>query len=181
MAAIQFGIIGGGWRAEFYLRIAKALPEQFQIKGMLVRDQDKAATIEQSWNVQTYQTLDAFLEHQPYAFVVLSVPWAASPAYLMELARRNVPVLAETPPAPDIESLVHLYEAVGENAKYQLSDDEIAIATSLLRMGNYVQGGPSFYSLAEASQDHYLSILMKEAIKTGTIVKTTKQIWADEK
>ena len=35
---IEFGIIGGGWRSEFYLRIARALPERFHVDGMLVRD-----------------------------------------------------------------------------------------------------------------------------------------------
>ena len=45
----------------------------------------------------------------------------------------------------------------------RLSDDEIAIATCLERMAHYVETGESFYSLSEASQDHYLSTMIAEA------------------
>lgn len=37
MAKIRYAIIGSGWRALFYIRIAKALPEQFEVTGILVR------------------------------------------------------------------------------------------------------------------------------------------------
>lgn len=43
---IEFGIIGGGWRAEFFLRIAKMLPERFNITGIMVRNPGKGAAIE---------------------------------------------------------------------------------------------------------------------------------------
>ena len=52
----------------------------------------------------------------------------------------------------------------------RLTDDEIAIATSLVKMGEYAAGGPSFYSLAEASQDHYLSMLMERSIAEGRTI-----------
>ncbi|AIQ11544.1 hypothetical protein [Paenibacillus durus] len=29
MDKVEFGLIGGGWRAEFFLRIAEALPERY--------------------------------------------------------------------------------------------------------------------------------------------------------
>jgi hypothetical protein len=60
----------------------------------------------------------------------------------------------------------------------RLFDDEIAIADCLLRMSAYVAGGPAFYSLAEASQDHYLSLLIHEAVTTGKPVRSTRQAWA---
>lgn len=41
MKKIRFGLIGSGWRAEFYIRIAKMLPEQFELTGVLIRDKEK--------------------------------------------------------------------------------------------------------------------------------------------
>jgi hypothetical protein len=61
----------------------------------------------------------------------------------------------------------------------RLTDDEIAIATCLIKMNEYAKGGPNFYNLAEASQDHYLSMVINEAIKSKTTIQTTTQPWAD--
>ncbi|HXO95248.1 MAG TPA: hypothetical protein VN857_01580, partial [Chthoniobacterales bacterium] len=62
-------------------------------------------------------------------------------------------------------------------APARLSDDEIAIATCLESMAHYLETGNSFYGLAEASQDHYLSILIDEAAKSGNPVESSNQIW----
>ena len=45
MKKIRFGLIGSGWRAEFYIRIAKMLPEQFELTGVLIRDKRKGKYI----------------------------------------------------------------------------------------------------------------------------------------
>lgn len=60
----------------------------------------------------------------------------------------------------------------------RLNDDEIAVATCLAKMTEYVQGGPSFYGVAEAAQDHYLGIMINEAVASGQMVQTTSQDWA---
>ncbi|RYG23273.1 gfo/Idh/MocA family oxidoreductase, partial [bacterium] len=44
----RFAIVGAGWRTEFFLRIAKALPDQFEVTKVLVRSDEKAKAIE-SW------------------------------------------------------------------------------------------------------------------------------------
>jgi hypothetical protein len=65
-----------------------------------------------------------------------------------------------------------------EFAPGRLSDDEIAIATCLQKMSEYVEGGPPFYSLEEGAQDHYLNLLMNEAVKNGQPVTSEMQAWA---
>ncbi len=59
----------------------------------------------------------------------------------------------------------------------ELSDDEIAVGTCLLRMSEYVEGGKPFYSLAEACQDRYLDIVMQEVVDSGEAVTTVTQPW----
>ena len=61
----------------------------------------------------------------------------------------------------------------------RLSDDEIAIATSMEHMGRYARGGPAFYGLADASQDHYLSLCLRQAATTGQAVRTEPQPWTN--
>lgn len=60
----------------------------------------------------------------------------------------------------------------------RISDDEIAIAVCLEKMHAYARGGPSFYSLAEASQDHYLSLLINRASEIGEKLRSVYQPWS---
>jgi len=60
----------------------------------------------------------------------------------------------------------------------RLADDEIAVATCLAKMGEFVRGGEEFYSLSEAAQDRYLDILIAQAVETGREVASTPQPWA---
>ena len=56
-------------------------------------------------------------------------------------------------------------------------DEEIAVATCLVKMAKYVEGDEPFYSLAEACQDRYLHIMIEEAVNSGQPVTTTRQSW----
>jgi predicted dehydrogenase len=357
MSPVSFAIIGAGWRSEFFLRIARLMPERFRITGMVIRDAEKARVFEQKWGVTSCRTVDELVRQGGFSFVVISVPRAVASAITLELAQQGIPVLCETPPGVDLDSLISLNESVGIEAKIQiaeqyifqpnhaarlalvksgklgtisqaqvsachdyhgmsllrhflgityedaeiqahaftspivqgidhngnlnehkivpshqviayirfadqlavydftydqyfswirtprmlirgekgeinnfqikylqdyktpvelelkrtnagedgnlegfylkgilageqyvylnpfipgrLTDDEIAIATSLLKMEEYVNGGDSFYSLAEASQDHYLSLMIQRAVTTGETVSTSRQVWAN--
>ncbi len=358
MNPISFGIIGGGWRAQFFLRIARSLPERFRVGAMMVRDEAKGRLLEEVWGVKTYRSVDGLLAVSGLQFVVVSVPRAVCPEMLRHLARRGMPALAETPPASDLEGLIAVHELaergaciqVAEQYQFQplhaarlrlarlgrlgtvtqaqvsaahgyhgvslirgllgihcqeatiwarqfvspiiagpgregpplaevvassrqviayldygdrlgvydftgdqyfswirsprvlvrgergeinnttlrylqdfqtpiqlelrranagedgnlegyylkgilageewvyrnpfvparLTDDEIAVATCLDRMAAYVAGGPDFYSLAEASQDHYLSLLIDQAVQSGGTIVARRQVWASE-
>ena len=60
----------------------------------------------------------------------------------------------------------------------ELSDDEIAVGTCLLRMAESVAGGAPCYPLAEACQDRYLDILLGEAVATGQPITSQTQPWS---
>ncbi|WP_445996747.1 Gfo/Idh/MocA family protein [Okibacterium fritillariae] len=354
---IRFGIMGSGWRSEFFLRIARALPDRFEVTGLVTRNPETARAIETEWNVRAFPDIDALLDASTPEFVVVSVPRDAAPAIIAQLAERRMPVLTETPPAPDVAALEWLHELVlggaiiqvaeqyhlspllraqlgvaasgrlgtvssalvaqchdyhgvsvlrralgigfedavitaslfesplvqgpdrdgdpreeshvtarqlsarldfgdrlgvydfadeqyfswiranrilirgdrgeinnldlaylddfrtpvfsefrrvatgeggnlegmflrgilvgssweyvNEFAPARLNDDEIAIASCLVRMRDHIAGGPALYSLAEASQDHYLGILMHRAAETGDTIRSARQAWAD--
>jgi len=69
MSAIKFGIVGAGWRCEFYLRIARALPEQFEVTGVVVRSDEKRLAFEKAWGVTAFATLDDMLAKTAPGFV----------------------------------------------------------------------------------------------------------------
>lgn len=60
----------------------------------------------------------------------------------------------------------------------ELSDDEIAVGTCLLKMAECVRGGAPFYPLAEACQDHYLNLCIQQAQKEGRALVVETPPWA---
>jgi predicted dehydrogenase len=104
MTGTRFGLIGSGWRAAFYLRVAAALPDRLESTGVLTRDPGRREAIAREFGVATPGSLDELLAAEP-DFVVVSTPWAVTPVLLRELTERRIPVLSETPPAPDLEGL----------------------------------------------------------------------------
>lgn len=48
-APIRFGIVGSGWRAEFFARLARALPERLAVVGVVTRSAERAARVEAEW------------------------------------------------------------------------------------------------------------------------------------
>jgi predicted dehydrogenase len=121
MDPTTFAIVGSGWRAEFYLRIAAELADRFRVSGLLTRHPATRASIAAEWAVPTPATLDELLAAGP-TFVVISVPWAATPGLLAELADRSVPVLSETPPAPDLAGLRGLQPLARRGARIQVAE-----------------------------------------------------------
>lgn len=79
------------------------------------------------------------------------------------------------------KELLFLDRVIYQNPFYpaRLNDDEIAVASCLAGMKEYVETGKDCYPLKEAMQDTYLSFVMEEAITTGQTVETSRQIWAD--
>ncbi|WP_328463163.1 Gfo/Idh/MocA family protein [Streptomyces sp. NBC_00448] len=111
-APIRFGIVGSGWRSEFFVRLARALPERLAVAGVVTRSAERAEQVRTAWGVPAYRTVDELLAAEP-EFVIPSVPWDVTPGAVRDLVEQGVPVLAETPPAPDAAGLRELWSAVG--------------------------------------------------------------------
>ncbi|MFB5190167.1 Gfo/Idh/MocA family protein [Alicyclobacillus fastidiosus] len=122
MTAVPFAIVGGGFRTGYFLRVARALPNLFQAVGMVVRNAEAGRAIEREWGIATYREIDHLLCAQRPEFIVVAVRADDSASVLAGLAKRGVPVLAETPPAADLNGLVKLDELTRGGAKIQVAE-----------------------------------------------------------
>lgn len=120
MTPTRFGLIGSGWRAEFFLRVGAALPDRLEVSGLLARNIARREALAQTFGVATPGSLGELLAARP-DFVVVSVPWDVTPTLLHELANLGVPVLAETPPAPDLDGLRAL-APLATNGRIQVAE-----------------------------------------------------------
>ena len=101
----SFLVVGTGWRAEPYLRLAAMLPDRFRVTGIVAHSEASQERARRDWGVEVHADLDAALAAERPDFVVLSVPWPVTPVLVRRLVELDLPVLTETPPAPDLDGL----------------------------------------------------------------------------
>ncbi len=162
MDTVRFGIIGGGWRTEFYLRIARALPECFNIDGIVVRNADKGRLIEKTWGVSTYRSIHDFLKQVQTPFVVTAVPATVNAGVIKEVAEWNMPVLSETPAGPDLESMREIWRLTQQRACIQVAEQYIfqphhAARLAFIQTGRL--GAVSHVQISAAHGYHAMSLL----------------------
>lgn len=123
MNPYRFAIVGAGWRAEFFLRIAAALPERFRLEGLVVRDAGKGQRLTEQWGHATYRTVPDLLAAVRPEFLVSSVSYAANYEVNRSLLDTGLPVLSETPPAATLEQMLDLWEAVARRGgRFQVAE-----------------------------------------------------------
>lgn len=118
---LSFIIVGSGWRSLFFVRIAKQYPEQFTLKYMLCRTQEKADIMATEHDIPTTISLEACEEANP-DFVVVAVSKASLFQETKKWAEKGFPVLCETPAANSVEDLQALWELVQKGAKIQIAE-----------------------------------------------------------
>ena len=104
----RYIVIGYGWRADFFYRIARMLPEQFEICAGVLRTAERAEQVAAKEHVFATVNLEEALAQRP-DFAVLCVPRGSVKEYLVRLMEKDIPVLCETPPAQDTEELRALW------------------------------------------------------------------------
>lgn len=150
----SFVTVGAGWRAEFYWRVARSLPD-LTCAGAVVRSRRSLA-------VPTFDSIEVALASARPDFVVTAVPWPSTPSVIGQVVARGTPVLSETPPAPDLDGLRALWADVGESGLVQVAEQYLlmpshAARAALVRSG--VIGVPTQVQVSSTHQYHAVSLM----------------------
>lgn len=160
----KFILIGYGWRADFYQRIARELPEQFELSCAVLRTQERAYHVSESYGIQATTNLEQALATNP-DYAVLCVPRSIAKNYLETLMKQNVPVLCETPPAQNPMELVELWETFSRlGGKIQVAEQyflQPLYSAMLDIIGNGIIGDVSNMTLSALHGYHAISIFRK--------------------
>lgn len=97
---IKYGIIGAGWRSEFYLRIAKLLPNIFSVSGIYIRNPEKRKEFSEKYDVSIFDNLEDLLKCE-FDFIVSCVNKDSITNTAQMLSDRGIFVLTETPVADE--------------------------------------------------------------------------------
>ena len=146
--------VGAGWRAEFFWRLASALPD-LDCAGAVVRR-------DRTLPVPAFTSLDDALRTTRPGFVVAAVPWEVTPTLVVDLAGRGVRVLAETPPAPDLDGLRALWSQVADPGLVQVAEQYLlmpshAARAALVRSGAI--GTPTQVQVSSTHQYHAVALM----------------------
>ncbi|NDR53198.1 Gfo/Idh/MocA family oxidoreductase [Actinomyces sp. 565] len=150
---VRFGVVGAGWRARFFLRLATMAPGRLECVGVLARRGEARAALAEEFGVATTDSLDGLRARSP-ELVVPSVSWAAMPDLIRELVDRRTPVLAETPPAPDPDSLRSLWHDVGASGLVQVAEQYTRMPGHAARLAAIRAGAIGTPAWAQVSSTH---------------------------
>lgn len=151
---IRFGLVGGGWRAEFFTRIAQALPERFTLAGAVLRDPQKARAFAERWLTTGYDSVEAMVEGAALDFAVLSVKAEAHVDYCRMFHRLGLPVLMETPAALDLPAMLEIWGMVGDGLRLHVAEQYLFQPLHAARLALIAQGKLGTVSSARVSVAH---------------------------
>jgi predicted dehydrogenase len=149
-----FALIGSGWRARMFLKVARELGT-IRCGGIVVRTPRRL-------DVPTFTSLDACLRELPVDFVLTATPKPVTPHVITDAVDRGLPVLAETPPAPDLEGLRALWSAVGDSGLVQVAEQYPMMPSHAARAALVATGAigtPTQVQVSSTQQYHAVALI----------------------
>lgn len=123
MKKAVFGIVGAGWRAEFFLRAARELPEYFQVSIVVERNPEKAEKLSRKWGVKVLPNLEALAEcRDEVEFIVMCLSPSVMPEMLIKASDLGFYVLSETFAFETAEAIEEYYNQIKEPSKIQFAE-----------------------------------------------------------
>lgn len=108
MGKIRFAIVGSGWRASFYIRIAKYFSDKYELVGVLCRTTEKAEFIGSKYDVTAVTKEETIRDGNP-SFIVVCVNKASIAEVSAHWRNLGYTVLCETPVGLELENLLNIY------------------------------------------------------------------------
>ncbi len=121
MRKIRYAVVGSGWRSLFYGRIAKALPERFELAALGCRTEEKAARMREEYGLPAVAG-EAAVEAARPDFIVSAVNKQGMCQTVRHWLAKGYPVLSETPAALSMEELTALWQLRQAGAKVQVAE-----------------------------------------------------------
>ena len=150
----SFAMIGSGWRAQMFLKVARELGT--------VRCGGVVARTPRRLDVPTFTSLDACLRELRVDFVLTATPSRATSVCIAEAVDRGLPVLAETPPAPDLDGLRALWSMVGASGLVQVAEQYAMMPSHAARAALVATGAigtPTQVQVSSTQHYHAVSLI----------------------
>ena len=166
---ISFLIVGSGYRAEFYARIARKYSTLFRAM-FLCRSEEKAAAVEQRTGVNGTASLESALAFHP-DFIVVAVDNKHVGDVTEEWALRGYPVLSETPVGCSVEQLERLRKLQQEKGALISCAEQYhrypVLAEGIRRVESGLIGRPCSIYISLAHEYHGFSLIRRILQTTG--------------
>ena len=149
-----FALIGSGFRAQSLLKVARELAT-VRCAGVVVRTPRQL-------ELPTFTSLDACLREVHVDFVLTATPRPVTPGFVHDAVNRGLPVLAETPPAPDLPSLRELWSAVGSSGLVQIAEQYPLMPSHAARAALVATGAigtPTQVQVSSTQQYHAVALI----------------------
>jgi predicted dehydrogenase len=170
---VSFVIVGAGFRAAAFWRIAAAIGEP-RCAGVVARTPRPLP-------VPVFADVAECLRVAAPDFVVTALPRAVTPAVVTEVVGHGVPVLAETPPAADAGGMRALWSAVGGTGLVQVAEQYLLMPTHAARRAVVARGliGVPAQVQVSSTQLYHAVSLMRGLLGAGrqaVTVRATRHI-----
>jgi predicted dehydrogenase len=156
-----FVLIGSGWRARMFLKVARELGT-VRCGGAVVRTQRK-------FDVPAFTSMNDCLRELSPDFVLTATPSSVTPYVIADAVDRGLPVLAETPPAPDLDGLRALWSAVGDSGLVQVAEQYPMMPSHAARAALVATGaiGTPTQVQVSSTQHYHAVALIRSLLAAG--------------
>ena len=165
---LSYLIVGSGYRAKFYARIAKTYPALFSAL-FLCRSEEKAALMQYETGVPAVCSPEEAAAFRP-DFIVIAVNKTSITDVSIEWVNRGYPVLMETPAGMTREQLLQLWNLSQNSARIAVAEQyhrypDMIAGLQAVSEGRIGTPGSAYLSLAH--DYHGMSLLRRMLLTEG--------------